>query len=879
MPKNFYRFLIYALFTALSPVGYTQITDIPEYSFRFSGPAINALENFGSRYSLFFYYQNDWFASDSITANFRNKPLNEAISLLLKGKPFAFRIIPNNHIIILPADKVAQLTNTLENYAAIDTDSLAFIQIGSPGHGIRKKGSQVKGIVVDAKTNEPVIGAIIQVNNLPLGAVTNVQGEYNLTLDAGFYTLSVSSVGYEKNEYHVKVNNNGVLNMELFDRSIEFEDVVIRSERLDKNISSHQMSIVELDAKFIRQLPTVSGSTDVIKGLVTIPGVKSIGEFSSGINVRGGGEDQNLYLFNGAPIFNTTHVFGLLSVINPDAVNKLTLYKGHIPSMYGERVSSLIDIRSSDLYPDKFSVTGGIGIYDGRIHASVPVIKNHLFFEIGGRTNYSNWILKNSNDPYLKYSRSDFHDLNGTVHLQFSKSRISLSGYSSHDGFNLGGDVNYLYNSRLGSLNWNIMHGSDMASYISISGSSYDVEQEIIDIPEKSSTAYSGIQHNALRYRLKYSAIDKHNLDAGFNFIIYQVKPGKLVPAVKDHTIRDINLPAENAYEGALYVNDEFIVNTNVTLNLGLRMSTYKHEDSDPAFGLEPRLSTRIQLNTSSSVKLSYNRNFQYLSLISPSAVSMPGDVWKLSNNIIRPLQANQIALGYYRNFLNNSVETSVEAYYKRLDHLIEYEEGVALSMNPDLEKYLYDASGVNYGVELLLRKNTGRWQGWMGYTYSRSFREINDPEIEKQLTTGRYPSSFDKPHDFTLVATYYVNRRVHITGNFSYSTGRPVTLPEQKATVDNVQIVVFSKKNQYRIPDYHRLDLAISFDESLKIRKKWKGRLTFSLLNVYGRDNPYTVYYTKDKASIINEYNTFGMYMLYLIGKPLPTISYSFRF
>lgn len=851
-----------------------------ECTLHYSGPLISALTQLEHSCKVEFYYRKIWLQNDSVDVSFSDKSLDEALGLLLKGTSLIYRMIDDNHVAIMPGNSVAELIQVVTNYSGVESTTRDFALIGKSGESVRKRGSQVTGKIIDAKTGDPIIGAVVQVNNLPMGSVTNLQGRYSLSLDAGFYTLKVSCVGYESNTYYVKVVNDGIFDIELYDRSIAFDDVVISSERLDKNISSHQMSLIELVPRTTTHLPSVSGTTDIIKGLTTMPGIKSIGEFSSGINVRGGGEDQNLYLFNGAPIFNTSHVFGLLSVIDADVVKKLTLYKGHIPAMYGERISSVVDIRSAETHSEGFSVKGGVGLYDSRLLVTVPLDKNEKsFFEAGGRTSYSNWILNNSNDEYLRTSNARFHDLNGRLHLRMRKSILSFSGYSSSDEFNLSDKVRYIYKNRLGSINLNIIHKSNLASYFTLAGSKYISDKVLPDDRMDASSIKSGINYTSLRHRLHYSGMNKHTVDAGFNFIKYEVNPGERNSKRAYSGVPYFKLPSETALEGAFFANDEYVLNQDISLNLGLRLSAYKHENASLVWGIEPRLSSRIKLSEESSIKLSYSRNIQYLLLVSPSAVSTPSDIWKLSNDHIMPVKANQVSAGYYRNFSNNTVETSVEMYFKTIRHAVDYADGEVLTMNPNLDALLYDADGTNFGIEFLVKKSTGRWEGWFGYTYSRSFLEVNSPLADPDVFNGRYPSSYDKPHDLSTVVSFHLNKRVSFSGNFSYATGRPVTLPEQKTFVGDQQVVIFSEKNHYRIPDYHRLDLTLTVDENLRLSKKWKGRFSFSLLNVYARKNPYTVYYSKETGSIINDYKAFGMYKLYLIGKPLPVISYTFRF
>jgi len=841
---------------------------------------VDLLGRIEAGYPVKFFYKDGWFEKDTVDIMLNGKTVEESVREILTGKPYTYRVINKNQFVFLPRENVAMLEGHLLNYSDNSDSDLSFIQVGKPGEAGKSKTVSITGRITDGKTSEPVIAAIVQVNGMQQGAVTSLQGNYKLTLAPGLYTLVTSSVGYEKAQYNVKLLSNGELNIELFDKSVALEDIIIYGQRLDRNVSSHQMSLVELDSRAIDRLPAVSGGKDVLKGLTTMPGVKSVGEFSSGINVRGGGEDQNLYLINGTPLFNTSHVFGLFSVINPDAVDKLTLYKGHIPAVYGERVSSVIDIRTNESAPEMIRFKGGIGLYDGKLMAEVPVFKDKVFIDLGGRTNYSNWILHNMKDYDLQNSLASFYDLNGTLHAVLPKGRISISGYNCYDAFRFASEVKYSYGSTLGSLNWNYLFNSNLASYLSLSYSQYNVAKDDISKGLMQSRTESGITYSGLKYRIKYGGIQHHTLDAGFNLINYDIHPGKQSPLNTESLVTPQELESEQAYEGAVFVNDEYTLNKGITFNAGLRLSGYRHMEATPAFRFEPRLSAKIQLNDNRSVKLSYNRNFQYLSLISYSSVSTPADIWKLSDSYIRPLEANQFAVGYYRNFLDNSIETSVEIYYKSLANVIEYKDGAVLEMNTNIENELINAQGKNFGVEFLLKKNSGKIDGWISYTYSRSLRKTSGLRTSEMLNNNTwFPSSYDKPHDLSVVANIHLNKRIQFSSNFSFSTGRPITLPEYRYFAGNEVVVFFSDKNQYRIPTYHRLDITLSLDESLKLKKKWKGRWSFSILNVYGRKNAYTIYYKKEDPSPANNYNRYSLYKLYLIGRPIPSASYSFIF
>jgi hypothetical protein len=875
----------------------------------FSGvPTVTVLNYLEEKGGVQFFYKEEWFAGDSVTVRFANHKVSEAVDLMFSRKPYTYRVLNGDRFVLLPRAQVAMLAGQMPNYSNNGSDE-EFSIVGNVAEIGKHKTASVTGKVTDGKSGEPVIGATIQIQNLQQGVVTNTQGDYKLLIAPGLYTLIVSSVGYETSQFNIKVISNGEFKMELFDKSVRFDDIVIYGQRLDKNVSSHQMSMVELNIHEIGQLPSVAGGRDILKGLTIMPGVKSIGEFSSGINVRGGGEDQNLYLVNSAPLFYTAHVFGLVSVINPDAVDKLTLYKGHIPASYGERVSSVIDIKTADTAPKKFTAKGGVGIYDSRLMFSVPVVKDKVFFDIGARASYSGWLLDMMKDYDLKNSKAGFYDVNSSLHLNLGKSHLSVSGYYGSDEFRFSSYVKYQYQNKLASLNWKYLHNSNLASYVTLAYSNYNVDKDAINTATKKSRLNSQIQYSSFKYRIQYGGFQKHNIEAGISCNRYDIAPGKVAPLDTVSLVHSASIDKEQGYEGAVFVNDEFSLSNRILINIGLRYSGYaamgpghvaqylpnmpidtvnidgyadygKKDIIKFYSGLEPRISMRIKLNDESSLKMSYNRNVQYLSLISYSSVSTPSDIWKLAGAYIRPLIADQFAVGFYRNLLNNTIEGSIEVYYKGLRNVIDYMDGASLEMNNHIETELTGANGRNYGFEIMIRKNTGQVDGWISYTYSRSLRKTFSSYSDKKINNNEYyPSSYDRPHDFSMIANFHLNKRIIFSGNFSYSTGRPITLPESFYDLGNDQVALYSEKNKYRIPPYHRLDLTMTMNESLRLHKKWKGYWSFSILNVYGRKNPYTIYYKQEVPNASNNYERFNLYKLYLIGRPVPTLTYTFIF
>lgn len=912
MPVNKSEKILIILFILLIHASlFAQQSEV-KISGTFSGSAIEVFKQIQQQYRIKFFYKDEWFSNDQLNITFRNNSPEEVAAMLIEGKGYTFRIINNNNIVFLPIVDIATMLGEIPNFSNTP-DNEQITQIGNLSEAGKQKFVWITGRISDGNTGEPIIAAAIQVQNLDQEVLTNVQGDYKLQLAPGLYTLTVSSFGYEVSNNHIKVVGSGEYNIELFDNPVRFEEVLIQGKRADRNVTGHQMGLIELNIKEIGHLPSVAGSIDVIKGLTIMPGVKSIGEFSSGINVRGGGEDQNLYLLNSAPLFYTTHVFGLISAINPDAVEKLSIYKGHIPAIFGERVSSVIEIKSSDKTPEKLTIKGGAGLYDSRLMVEVPIVKNKWWVNFGGRSSYSNWILKSFKEHYLKNSSANFYDLNGNFHLNLGKSRILFSGYSSHDNFRLSSDIRYSYGNTAGSLSWNYIFRPDLATYLTLSFSDYNVNKD--DIGRRFSRISKGIQYKGIKYRVQFSRITRHNLDAGFSLCRYHIRPGKISPLRKDVLVDRAVLENENGYESAVFINDEFTMSNALLFNIGLRYSAYGnaapgnvwlYEQGLPKdtttitgfkrynkgfidfyHGFEPRVSVRIKVNEYSSLKLSYNRNIQYISMISYTNVSTPADIWKLADTYIRPLIASQFAVGFYRNFYNNSIEASIEAYYKEMKNVVEYTNGPELEMNNHIETELVHADGRNYGIEFLLRKNSGRFGGMVTYTWSRSLRKTNGSTSNEIINRNRlFPSSYDRPHDFGMIGNFNLNRKIRFSVNFSYSTGRPITLPEFYYDSESDrpwlggrdEVPVFSERNKYRLEPYHRLDISVIIGENLLVKKKWKSNLTFSLLNVYGRKNPYTVYYKMEEPTVLNNYERFSLYKLYLIGRPVPTVTFNFN-
>ncbi len=871
-------------------------------------PLTYLLSDIENKFPVKIYFKNEWFTDDTINLSFVNTSLPDVLDKVVKGTPYLYKVVQGNMVVFMPREEVALLMGQMVDLS-LDMGDISIIVIGNPDEAGKFKKVTLTGTVSDGKTGDPLFGATIFIENTTNAVISKLNGEYSLEIYPGIYTLVVSSIGFEKAAYKVKIISNGNLDIELFEKSHEIDEVAIYGQRLHDNVRGNQMSLVEMDAKNIKKLPAIVGEKDILKSLTLMPGVKSIGEFGSGINVRGGGEDQNLYLLEGAPVFNTSHVFGLLSVINPDAVNNVTLYKGHIPAGYGERVSSVMEIQLKSNNIEKLHARGGIGLYNSRLMLEGPVYKDIVTFNIGGRTSYSDWLLGRLPDYYLQNSSASFYDVNGLMKLNLKKHQVTFFGYKSYNKFRYTDQLKYGYENILGSLRWNQSIGSSLGSNLLISFSQYNAKKDDIKKGYEQSRLSSQINYLNGKYNISYTGFADHNIDLGLQGMVYRIRPGELFPLNDSSLIIHDVLRNEQAYEGSVYINDFYEINNNISVNAGIRYSGYfftgplnipVYKEGAPVseisvidsiyygsgeviksyFNIEPRLSLKVQLSDINSVKLSYNRNSQYISLLSYTSIPTPDDVWKLSGAYIKPLIADQFAVGYYHNFPGKSIETSVELYYKKLANLVEYKDNASLEMKQHLETEIINASGKNYGIEFLLKKKTGKLDGWISYTYSRTFKKTSGVFSEEIVNNNDfYPSSYDKPHDLTVLLNYNINRRWRIMGNFTFSSGRSVTLPEYKYNIGAEQIIYYSDRNKYRLPPYHRLDLSVSLDESLRIKKKWKGSWTFSILNLYGRKNAYSVFYKKEKPSQDNDFQRFNLFKLYIIGRPLPILTYNFIF
>ena len=775
-------------------------------------------------------------------------------------------------------------------------------EIGIKSDATASGSATLAGTIIDAKTGEPIIGAVVLIEE-PLTAVsTNQFGFYSIALPKGKHLLKIKSVGMKEVRRQIALHADGKLNIEMQEDVLPLKEVVVEAEKL-KNVSGLMMGVEKLDIRTVKQVPTAFGEADILKVVLTLPGVKSVGESSTGLNVRGGATDQNLILFNDATIYNPSHLFGFFSAFNPDAVKGVELYKNSVPAKYGGRLSSVLEITGREGNKKEFAGSGGIGLISGRLTLEGPIVKDKSSFLIGGRSTYSDWLLKALPSKNMQNSTASFYDVNTTVSHEINdKNNLVLSGYFSKDNFKLGSDTLYSYSNQSATLRWNHVFSNNLYGVVTGGFSGYNYSIASDKNPVNAFELGYDLSQGSLKLDLSYYPNPKHVIDFGASSVLYNTKPGSLTPHGGESLVSPDILEQEKAIESAVYVGDQYEVNERLSVSLGIRYSVFsalgaknvytyasgleRTEDTiidTVAYGAgdviktyhgpEYRLSLRYNLSSDMSVKLSYNRMRQYVHTLTNTAMVSPTDIWKLSDKYIRPQVGDQYAIGIFRNFRNNTIEASVETYYKRMRDFLDYKSGAQLILNHHIETDVINSMGKAYGVEAMLKKNTGKLNGWVSYTYSRSLVKSDGNEETEVINNGKYyPSNFDKPHDLTFVGNYRFSRRFSTSVNLTYSTGRPITVPLATYELGGVKRVYYSDRNQFRIPDYYRADIALNIEGNHKVRKLAHSSWTVSVYNITGRKNPYSIYFISEDSKIKG-------YKLSIFGQPIPTVTYNFKF
>lgn len=746
----------------------------------------------------------------------------------------------------------------------------------------------LSGYVKDASSGEELIGATIYIEELKSGGTTNVYGYYSLTIPKGNYHIRYSYIGFESNTVVIDLSKSQINDLELKVQESTLNEVVIKGEADDANIRSAEMGVVKMDIKEINKIPVLFGEMDIIKTLTLMPGVSSGGEGKGGFYVRGGNTDQNLILLDEAPVYNASHLMGFFSVFNSDAIKDMTLYKAGIPAKFGGRLSSVLDVHMKEGNQKKYSVSGGLGLISSRLTIEGPIVKDKGSFIVSGRRTYAD-VLFGLFDKDFSDMSLFFYDLNAKANYRIGENdRLFISGYFGKDklgtekfGFNWGNTT--------GTLRWNHLFNSRLFSNTTLIYSSYNYQ---INITQSNSEfeISSGIEDYHIKQDFTFFANTDNTVKFGMDVIYHTFKPGDLISA-GELQIDNIIIDKKHAFESGIYLSNEQKLGSRVKLDYGIRFSLFnevgpgsvfqydsdgeiinekiynKGELIESYFEPEPRLSMSYLLNESSSLKASFQRNAQYIHLLSASTSDNPTDVWVPSSSLIKPEKANQYSVGYFRNFLNNTFETSIEVYYKDMYDLVDYKDGADILLNEHVEADLVFGKGRSYGVELLLKKNLGKFTGWVGYTLSKTERQFD------AINSGDWFSARqDRTNDVSVVGMYDINDRLAVSASWLYYTGDAVTMPSGQYLIDGNIVPLYTERNGYRMPDYHRLDLSLTLKG--KQTQKFQSSWNFSIYNAYARQNAYSISF--EESETVPGTMEAVQFSLFSI---IPSVTWNFKF
>lgn len=797
---------------------------------------------------------------------------------------------------------IARLTDTAKSETGTRLENKLY-EIGRKTDEQRSPKATIAGVVRDDKTGEALPGVSVYVEgNEGIGVATDQSGFYSLTLPKGRHTLNFQSRGKEDTRRHIMLHSDGKLNIDLHDRIISLRAVVFSAKK-SVNVSNVQLGVERLSIKAIKQTPTVFGEADILKVVLTLPGVKSVGEASTGFNVRGGAVDQNLILFNGATIYNPSHFFGFFSAFNPEIVKDVQLYKSSIPPKYGGRLSSVLEINSREGNKKNITGSAGIGVVTSRANIEGPLFGDSTSsFVLGGRATYANWLLNLLPSEYKK-SKASFYDVTlHTAHEFNKKNHLYLTGYLSNDRFNLNSDTVYGYGNRNVTLQWKHTFNNKLTSAVT---AGYDHYYYNISSEAAKISAYKlrfDINQAHLKADLNYYLSAKHTIEFGAGSVLYKLLPGSYQPVGVESLIKPVEVDAEQGHESSVYLGDRFNITPELSINAGVRYSLYQYLGAQTVHryapglprkeenridtkdyskgdaintyqGPEYRVAVRYAFSPVFSVKAGYNSLRQYIHMLSNTTAIAPTDIWKLSDPNIPPQTGDQFSFGLFRNFKSNTIETSVEVYYKRMKNYLDYKSGAVLILNNNIETDVINTRGKAYGIELMVRKTVGKINGWVSYTYARTLLQMDDPIAGEIINRGEYyPSNYDKPHDFTLVGNIKISHRFSVSSNITYSTGRPITLPIAVYYYAGGQRVHYSDRNQYRIPDNFRIDLSMNIDGNHKVHQKTHNSWTIGIYNLTGRKNPYSVYFVTEDGRV-------NGYKLSIFGSAIPFVNFNIRF
>lgn len=807
--------------------------------------------------------------------DYKNISVSNLIGKLNTNLPYRFKIVGNN-ITIKP----------------ISTQN-------------RQKSYNFSGKITNAQ-NQPLLGATVYISELEIGTTANSNGYFSVNIPEGIYKVNISFLGYKTIKEKIEVKKNIIRNFKLEEKGEVLDEVVIAQNNKATNIKKPQMSVNSLSAEEIKQIPVAMGEPDPLKSLLTLPGVTNAGEGSSGFNVRGGAADQNLVLLDNVPIYSDSHLFGFFSVFNADAIKTLDLYKGGIPSKYGGRVSSILDVKQNNGDFQNYKINGGIGLISSRLNVEGPLKKDKASFMLAGRSSYAHLFLKLADNENSAY----FYDLNSKLNYRINTNNsLHFSGYLGNDVFDLNDSFKSKYGNTMGKLDWKHRFSNAITTNLSLFYSDY---QFGLNLDSQNFDWDSSIKSIGIKYDWQHFIADELQLNYGINTLYYHFNPGTLKPDGPDSAINFKQLDKKYALEPSVYLDINHEISDKIKFRYGLRYSmfyrygkqsinTYDENPVvyNPTFNIyekatptgntnydsgeviskfdnfEPRLAISYILNKETSFKASYNRMAQYLHIISNSQSPTPVNIWTPSGPYIKPQLLDQYALGYFKNFKNKAYSLETEVFYKDIKNRIDYVDGADLIANNDIEQVLLNGKARAYGLEILLKKNTGNITGWISYTLSRAEQKTSgNTPTEPGIANGDwYLSPYDKLHNVSITGNYNYSEKWSFSGNFTLQSGQPITYPNGYYRIGGVPVPNYTDRNENRLPLYHHLDLAATYTPKPSKKKGWQSYWVFSIYNIYNRKNAASIRFTTNDDTGVNEARRLSIFGL------LPSISYNFKF
>ncbi len=871
-----------------------------------------------------FYYKTEWISDIMVNRTIIKALVPDVLSEILAGSNLNFYIDDGKNVILYSGDPIitrlpdysidlndSELTdiNKVElsdsegiRYTS-ESDDIRRIIIGSKSNKSRRNQFVISGRILSAETGNPVIGATIFIQETEKGAATDVDGYFKLMLPKGEFTANVNSLTMQEKVLTLEVYADGSIEIMLKEELQKIDEVVVSGNR-NNLVSGMQMGLEHISMKSIKEIPAVMGEKDLLKVAQLMAGVQSAGEGSSGIIVRGGNADQNLFYINELPVYNTSHLFGFFSAFNPDIIRDYTLYKSHIPVNFGGRVSSVFDISTRPGNKKEFYGKGGISPVTSHIAIEGPIQKDKSSFLLSYRTTYSNWLLRQINNVNLQNSSASFYDLSASVNTQVNeKNLVKVFFYKSGDKFSLSNFDEYNYDNTGGVIFWKHLFSSSFSMDLSGVLSQYNFLHNSQSNPSEAFSHNYELDHYEFKSEFLWQTLNNQRIKFGFSNILYELDRGNIDPFGSESTRIPIALETEKGLEQAVFLSDEFNISSNLKIYAGIRYSIYSflgagkvntymgglpkgintvsntrsfanNELIKRYHGPEPRVVINYLFNKYSSIKASYNRSQQFIYMLSNTLAISPTDQWKLSDYYNKPIKADQASAGYYYNFPSKPFEFSVEVYQKWLKDVVEYKDGADFISDKPAEMYLLQGNQDVKGLELMLRKNAGKLTGWLAYSYSNSTILVDNPHIpDDNINYGeRYPSNYDIPHSINLVANLRTSRRISFSANLVYSTGRPVTYPVAVYYSGDNSMLHYSQRNEYRLPDYFRTDFSLTFDGNLLAKKWLHSTWMLNVYNLTGRRNAYSVFFN-------NEDGVLKGYKLSVFGRPIVTLSWNFKF